>query len=55
MGVLDVLLRASVAEVHGYSNREKVLCMVGYGVHSLLLARKLVNEVDLFEGVGRCG
>ena len=29
--------------------------MFGYGVHSLLHGKKLVNEVGLFEGVGRWG
>ena len=59
MGVLGVLLRASIAEVHVYPARksgcgESYVCLVMEFTVSLM-ARKLVNEVGLFDGVGRWG
>ena len=59
MGVLGGLLWASVAKVHGLPARkngcgESYVCLVMEFTVSFM-ARKLVNEVGLFEGVGRWG
>ena len=59
MGVLGVLFWASVAEVHGQPARKggcgkSYICLVMEFTVSFI-TRKLVNEVGLFEGVGRWG